>query len=146
MGKASKFISTLSTFREDLQPVVEGFKNICNADKSYNLNSIKALGDLMVKLSDQFGEVNSGRGRQYVDNVVATLTKVGDLGFDLVCRRPDSLNSAARSLDELADLLDDIGIEKLEEDLGIDLSFGLSEARSSRPTVSAVHLILKMDS
>ena len=57
----------------------------------------------------------------------ATLTKVGDLGFDLDCRRPDSLNSAARSLDELADLLDDIGIEKLAEDLGIALSFGLSE-------------------
>ena len=70
LKKASKFISTLSTFQEDLQPVVEGFKNICNADKSYNLNSIKALGDLMVKLSDQFGEVNGGRGRQYVDNVV----------------------------------------------------------------------------
>ena len=70
LKKASKFISTLSTFQEDLQPVVEGFKNICNADKTYNLNSIKALGDLMVKLSDQFGEVNGGRGRQYVDNVV----------------------------------------------------------------------------
>ena len=76
------------------------------------------------------------------------LAKISDLGLDVECKQPEDLKAAATSLDEVADLVEAIGVEalrlgvskilriwrnfprnvvnnfSLSEDLGIDLTFG----------------------
>ena len=56
----------------------------------------------------------------------AELEKVDglDLGT-LDCDSPGDFSLAAQTLDDLADVIEDVGIENLQEQLGVDLSFVL---------------------
>ena len=47
-----------------------------------------------------------------------------DLGT-LDCDSPGDFSLAAQTLDDLADVIEDVGIENLQEQLGVDLSFVL---------------------
>ena len=41
------------------------------------------------------------------------LAKISDLGLDVECKQPEDLKAAATSLDEVADLVEAIGVEAL---------------------------------
>ena len=52
------------------------------------------------------------------------MNKIKDLGLgDLDCSRPGDLSLAAKTMEDVATLIDDIGLEDLQEQLGVDLSF-----------------------
>ena len=52
------------------------------------------------------------------------LRKIKDLGpIEIECNSSGDFSQAARRLEELANLIEDIGLDKLQEQLGIDLSF-----------------------
>ena len=52
------------------------------------------------------------------------LSKIKDLGpIEIECNSSGDFSKAARRLEELANLIEDIGLDKLQEQLGIDLSF-----------------------
>ena len=52
------------------------------------------------------------------------LRKIKDLGpIEIECNSSGDFAQAARRLEELANLIEDIGLDKLQEQLGIDLSF-----------------------
>ena len=54
----------------------------------------------------------------------AELSKVGNLGLgDLDCNSPGDLTKAANTLEEVATLIDEIGLANLQEQLGINLPF-----------------------
>ena len=55
------------------------------------------------------------------------MSKVGDLGLgDLDCNTPGDLTKAANTLEEVATLIDEIGLESLQQQLGINLPFAFS--------------------
>ena len=52
------------------------------------------------------------------------MNKIGDLGVgDLNCDTPGDFALAASTLEDVATLIDDIGLQSLQEQLGVDLSF-----------------------
>ena len=52
------------------------------------------------------------------------LRKITDLGpIESECNSAGDFSQAARRLEELANLIEDIGLDKLQEQLGINLSF-----------------------
>ena len=52
------------------------------------------------------------------------INKLGDLDLGtLECDTPGSFKVAADTLDDLAGIIEDVGIEKLAEQLGLDLDF-----------------------
>ena len=47
-----------------------------------------------------------------------------DLGVgDLNCNTPGDFTTAAKTLDDVAQLIDDIGLQSLQQQLGVDFSF-----------------------
>ena len=44
---------------------------------------------------------------------------------DLDCNRPGDLSLAAETMEDIATLIDEVGLEDLQEQLGVDLSFSL---------------------
>ena len=54
----------------------------------------------------------------------AELSKIDNLGLgDLDCNSPGDLTKAADTLEEVATLIDEIGLESLQQQLGINLPF-----------------------
>ena len=52
------------------------------------------------------------------------MNKIGDLGVgDLNCETPGDFTIAAQTLEDVATLIDDIGLKSLQEQLGVDFSF-----------------------
>ena len=54
----------------------------------------------------------------------ASIKQLGDLDLGtLDCDTPGSFKVAADSLDDLAGIIEEVGIDKLSEQLGLDLDF-----------------------
>ena len=71
-GALHSTIGRLATFQQQLGPVVAQFENVCGAEGKFNVDSISAIGDLILKMSDLFGNGDTAttRGASYVNNVV----------------------------------------------------------------------------
>ena len=63
-------------------------------------------------------------GRSYHFHLKAQLNKIDnmDLGT-LDCTRPGDFSVAAQTLEDLSVIIEDVGIESLQEQLGINLNF-----------------------
>ena len=124
-------ISAVTTFLTQLRSTFSKFQQICTPDRQYNIQAISAVGDLMVSLADMFGTlggVQQGeqirKGKEYVNKVVAQLNKIDNLGLGgLDCTRPGDFSVAASTMEDLATIIDEVGIEQLQNQLGVDLSF-----------------------
>merc|ERR1739838_882336 len=85
----------------------------------------------MTDLADLFGVLGGIRDAaeirkqgHFTKKVVANINKLGDLDLGtLECDTPGSFKVAAITLDDLAGIIEDVGIEKLAEQLGLDLDF-----------------------
>ena len=81
LKQSASTISAVTTFLTQLRSTFSRFENICTADKQYNLDSINAIGDLMVKLADLFGSLGSvqtgekiRRGKAFVAKITVRQT------------------------------------------------------------------------
>ena len=55
------------------------------------------------------------------------LNKIGDLGVgELNCNRPGDFTLAADTMDEVATLIEEVGLDNLQQQLGVDFSFILN--------------------
>ena len=150
LKESANTISAVTTFITQLRSTFSRLENTCTADKQYNLDSISAIGDLMVNLADLFGSLGSAqtgenirKGKAFVAKITvsqnnndrrviaikyiflqAELNKIDNLGLgDLECGTPGDFSVAATTLEEVATLIDEIGLANLQEQLGINLPF-----------------------
>ena len=79
LKESANTISAVTTFLTKLRANFARFEQICTADRQYNTDAIRAIGDLMVDLADMFGSlggVKSGegirKGQTFVNNVVVS--------------------------------------------------------------------------
>ena len=81
LKESANTISAVVTFLTQLRANFARFSQICTADKQYNIESIQAVGDLMVNLADLFGSLggvqtgeNIRKGQAFVQKVVVSKT------------------------------------------------------------------------
>ena len=54
----------------------------------------------------------------------AQLNKIDNLGLgEIDCTRPGDFSVAANTMEDLAAIIDEVGIDQLQKQLGVDLSF-----------------------
>jgi len=127
-------ISAVTTFLTQLRSTFSTFEEICTEDSKYNIEAIGAVGDLIINLADLFGTlggVEQGeqirRGKEFVNKIVAQLNKIESLGLGTTdCSTPGDFSIAASTMEDLATIIDEVGISKLQKELGINLSFVFS--------------------
>jgi len=131
LKKSGSTISAVTTFLTQLRETFSRFEEICTADKQYNLEAVNAIGDLMVHLADlagSLGGVKIGesirKGKVFTERIVAQLNKIDNLDVGtLDCTSPGNFSVAAQTLEDLSVIIEDVGIESLQEQLGINLDF-----------------------
>merc|ERR1712130_740694 len=128
---SAKTISAMKTFLTQLRSSFVKFSESCTADKKFNIEAISEVGEIISKSAEVFGtlggiqkEAQISKGKDYVNKVIAQLNKIENLGFGTIdCTNFGDFSVAASTMTELAALIDEVGIEDLEKQLGVDLSF-----------------------
>jgi len=103
------------------------------------LRQSAAIGDLMENLANMYsslGDIKTGEkiryGKVYIDGVTAELAKLDLVGLgNSDCTNNGDIRAAAAILDDLATLIEDVGLDALSEQLGADLSFDFSPATAT---------------
>jgi len=129
--KSGKTVFAVNGFVKQLRFLFNEFDQFCTADKQYNTEAITAVGSMLGSLSDLFGVLGSFEDAKRIkenaaltNKVVAAINQIGDLGLgDLECDSPGNFRVAANTMDEIAALVEEIGIENLKTQLGIDIDF-----------------------
>merc|ERR1719516_246774 len=130
LKKSADADGAVTKFLEKLSRNFSNLKQICTSDKQYNLNSLSAVGETMDDLTEVFTTLGDsrnaqriGKGKAFANKVVRELTKIGEVGLgDLDCSRPGDFSVAADTMDDVATLIDEVGLEQLQKQLGVDLS------------------------
>merc|ERR1711990_426483 len=131
LRQSAAAISAVTTFITQLRDDFTRFEEVCTDDKQYNLDAVNAIGSMASHLADMagsLGAVKTGesirKGKVYAERIVAELSKIDpqDLGT-LDCATPGDFSTATATLRDLATIIDDVGIDNLQEQLGINLSF-----------------------
>merc|ERR1712106_1143256 len=117
------------SFIKQLGATFNGFdKEKCVSDKETNVRAISAIGEMLYSLGNMFesfggvSEAKQVRERAaYVQNIVAAIQKSSlfDVGT-LDCSRPGDTSLASQTLDDVADLIADVGLEQLAKQLGVE--------------------------
>merc|ERR1711892_597584 len=124
MSKVTKFLAMESHFK---------FEHFCTKEKEHNMDFIAAVGKMMSDLADLYTDLGGFAAayqmklyKDFIQKTMDTLDKVEDLGdlgiFSLDCINSDSSSLVADTLEGLADIIDDIGMESLCSQLGLDSS------------------------
>jgi len=135
LKESSKILFSVTKFLNQVRNEFSKFQKLCNAEREYNLDAINAIGDLMVSLGDLFDSLGGSdedldfrKGKDFVEKLVRELNKIEDIGLgDLQCDRPGEFKVAAQTMDELAILIEEIGLDKIQQQFGIDFSFIINQ-------------------
>jgi len=142
LRRSSAGISSVTTYLTKLQASSAKLENFCTADNKYNRQSIAAIGELMEDLADLYGALGDAKtgeriryGKVYTDKVTAELTKLDTVGLGASdCSQHGDISAAAQTLEDLATLIDEVGIENLQQQLGTDIQFDFDFETSAAPT------------
>jgi len=116
-------------FVKDLGNSFNGLeKEKCVSDRDSNVRGISAIGEMLLSLANMFETFGGSEDAEGVRQQVQWLAKVEtavekseifDFG-SLDCERPGDTSLAADTIDEIADLIAEIGVENLARQLGVE--------------------------
>jgi len=131
MAQSASTVSVVTAFLGQLRRDTRKFQNSCFPDKESGQAGIRALGNIITSLADMTAVLGKPReaeeirkGNLITENIVAQIQTMKDLdiGFN-TCKEGQDLSSAADTMEDLANIIEDVGIENLRKQLGINLAF-----------------------
>jgi len=127
--KSGSILSGLVAFLNQLKTQSREFQNFCYPNTDSAVRGISALGNVIDSMADMFstlGNYKAGeeirKGKYFIKNIVRQIPLMNQLNVGTHDCSVSDLDSAAQTLKDLASLVDEIGMEKLGNDLGIDLT------------------------
>eukprot|EP00091_Calanus_sinicus_P018762 TRINITY_DN4398_c0_g1_i1.p1 TRINITY_DN4398_c0_g1~~TRINITY_DN4398_c0_g1_i1.p1 ORF type:complete len:230 (+),score=70.59 TRINITY_DN4398_c0_g1_i1:515-1204(+) len=129
LESSSKIMSEVAKFLETLNKSLSSEK-LCEDGKrkgSVVYNSIDNIMESLAIMFDALGfEEKSKDVRKqgdFVKKIVNAFNDIDELKDTIECGKNDSYKNLALTLEDLAEIVQSVGIEKLATELGIDLSF-----------------------
>jgi len=126
---SAKAVEGVLVFIKQLGSTFSGFnKEGCTEEKAENEAALKSIGTMLESLASMFEsfggleEAESVRERAaYLGKIVEAIesSDLVDVGT-LDCNRPGDTRLAAETLDDIADLIADIGLDNLARQLGVE--------------------------
>jgi len=123
---SSQVMSKMALFFDTLNESLSSLEARCNKDKNAVYDTIRESLESMASLFEALGNAEKAKEIRkqgdYVKKIVATFEDL-DIESSLECGSSGSYAELAKTLDDLAVIVEEVGIEKLSMELGIDLDF-----------------------
>jgi len=123
----SDVVSKVTSLVGQLRDQTKEFQNFCAGDKESSAQAVTALGDIIRNLADmtsQFQNEQSAehiqKGNELTEKIATQLQQMKDIDVgELDCSGTD-LNGAAASMEDLANIIQEVGIDTLKLQLGVE--------------------------
>jgi len=131
--RSAKVIIGVTAFLEQLGESFRDFDKSCTADRDYNIRAIATIGDTLDNLADLFGVLGGFEDAEKIRDQANFTRRVAkainneklkelDLGT-LNCETAGNFQIAATTLEDIATIIEEVGIDELSAQLGIVLIF-----------------------
>merc|ERR1712123_403626 len=104
---SKEIVDSLTIFLGELRDTFADLRSHCTSHKGYNIRAIQAIGSMLEALADLFK--NLGANENFPESAVGNLN----------CNSPGDFEATARMLEDLAKLIEEVGIDKLKSQLGV---------------------------
>jgi len=125
---SSSVVAGVTGFLEELSYKRQVLQNACTGDRLSGMRAISALGDLMLSLGNMVSNLDgNGKiirdGKKITERIVAQLGIMRDFQGYFTCSQgaTPNMDTAAAAMEDLASLIEEIGINNLQKELGIDM-------------------------
>jgi len=122
---SASILSAATAFLGQLRNQVTEFQNFCHPDKESSTKGIRAMGEIIGSLADMsavLGNIRAAteirKGNKITKVIVDQIQEMKDLNIGGDCKSKN-LETAADTMDDIANIIEEVGIDKLGEDLGI---------------------------
>jgi len=128
LKSSAKIVSHVINFLAQLKTSFSKFDRLCTMDKNYNIAVIHTIVSLMKDLADLYTNLGGltaaaeiMKNESFVKQAVGNIEKLRDLDLiSLDCNTPWKLELIAGTMDDLAQLMEDVGMENLCRELNLD--------------------------
>jgi len=127
---SSAVMDQTADFLEDLNRSVESFKALCGNGSKNQVAIYNSIRDVMDSLGDLFkvmgfDDRSNDIKKQaiFIKKIVGIFDQLDDFDITLECEIDGSYENLAQTLDDLAEIVENVGIETLSKELGLDLDF-----------------------
>ena len=127
-------IHAANTFLNDVRRRFEKLSKLCTGDRTYSIEAVNAFGDLMSDLADLLRETGAvftsdrvRQGKLFTYKIGVQLRKIELENLitaerdHMECSSLGDFSLAASNLEDLAGILEEVDLEELQKQLGIDL-------------------------
>ena len=147
LKNSANIVTKVTNFLTQLKKSFSKFDRICTNNKDYNIEVITAMGDMMTDLADLYRAIGGSTAAEEISKqgdftkkvvvsrddilisifyffIQANINKLGDLDLiSLDCNTPGSSKLIANAMDDLAGIIEDVGMENLCNQLDLDCTF-----------------------
>jgi len=126
-----EIVNSVNTFTGKLRDIFSDLKTQCTTHQGYNIRSMEAIGRMLDGLADLFRNLGDNQGEQEIREKTVLTKKLSgaienfpEVESDSIdCNSSGDFETTARMLEDLAKLIDEIGIDKLKQQLGVNEFF-----------------------
>jgi len=124
---SKEIVDSLTIFLGELRDTFADLRSHCTSHKGYNVRSIQAIGSMLEALADLFKNLGDNEGEKEIREKTSLTKKIAGAieNFpesavgNLNCNSPGDFEATSRMLEDLAKLIEEVGIDKLKSQLGV---------------------------
>jgi len=127
---SSNVMSETADFIETLNKALATYETLCETDNKNHAALYDSIREIMTSLGELFDVLGFAdksaeikKQGEFIKKIVEVFEDLEDLDTELECGFGGSYKGLAQTLDDLAEIVDSVGIEKLSKELGLDLDF-----------------------
>merc|ERR1712123_88208 len=127
LARSKTIVDSVTLFMKQLKSTFSDLNLFCTSDTDYNLRALSSMANMLDQLAELFTSLGAGekansiRENSIFTQKIAAAIDNSDLNqfVNLDCNKPGDFTSIAQSLEDIADLIDEVGIETLKKQIGI---------------------------
>merc|ERR1711936_289410 len=132
LAESAPILDTVTTFLSELSTKTKNFENVCSTGEEASDRGVRVMGEILDSLADLAERLGNNRVAEEIskrkgipDQIFRQLTEK-DIGLELGldCLATD-LSGTAATLEDIANVIRDIGFDTLKSELGVDIDLSL---------------------
>merc|ERR1712123_379511 len=125
--RSKTIVDSVTLLMKKLKSTFSDLSLFCTSDTNYNIKALSSMASMLDQLAELFTtlgakeKANSIRQNSSFTQKIVAVVQNSDVNqlVSLDCNKPGDFLSVAQALEDIADLIDEVGIETLKKQIGI---------------------------